>query len=177
MAAILVSSLVDIGGNNEVTEPERSAPAISSATSVASPSYQPPWWQISPTATPLSTPTPDPTPTPAPTVAPTPLPPTPTPTATPGNPVAVIRAVFGDGAIGDKAIRVAICESTLGTDPWAYNVNNVNQGLFQIWKGHDALAASLGLGSMYDDYQNALMASHLSAGGTDWHRWPTCGYR
>ncbi|KKL86780.1 hypothetical protein LCGC14_1941360, partial [marine sediment metagenome] len=36
----------------------------------------------------------------------------------------------------DYWVAVASCESTLGLDPWAYDVRNPYTGLFQIWGGH-----------------------------------------
>ena len=66
-------------------------------------------------------------------------------------------------------IAIAYCESTLGTDPWAYDVRNPYTGLFQVWSGH-----GYGFAWLTDDANNTLAAWELSHEGTRTSPWPYC---
>ena len=85
---------------------------------------------------------------------------------------AIEQMILGTfGAYGQKALRVALCESNL--DPTVSNWDDPNggsHGLFQIngvW-GYTP-------GQLYDPAFNIGVAYKLSNGGSDWHWW-SCKY-
>ena len=69
-------------------------------------------------------------------------------------------------------IAVAVCESTLGTDPWAYDERNPYTGLYQVWEGH-----GYGYAWLIDDRNNVLAAWELSHEGTRTSPWPYCQWQ
>jgi len=72
----------------------------------------------------------------------------------------------------EQALRIAMCESTMGQNPDAYADWNPNKGAFQIWEGHlPYLARVAGITNLLDDAQNVEAAWILSEEGTTWHRW------
>ena len=72
----------------------------------------------------------------------------------------------------EQALRIAMCESTMGQNPDAYADWNPNKGAFQIWEGPlPYLARVAGITNLLDDAQNVEAAWILSEEGTTWHRW------
>ena len=92
----------------------------------------------------------------------------PEPVYVPPEVTTIIHAVFGPQ--GEKAVRVAFCESNL--NPGAVGYGGSYLGLFQIWVGH-----GYDYWSLFDPTYNAWAAWDLSRGGADWTPWPTCGSR
>ena len=79
----------------------------------------------------------------------------------------MIRAVFPD-ATEDGALRIAMCESTMGQNSNAYAPWNPNKGAYQIaaW-AHPEYDANM----LLDDAYNVRAAYEISQGGTDWSQW------
>ena len=109
-----------------------------------------------------------------PLVSPAPLPPLPSPAALPyvEPDIEAIICSFDWPQGCDYWIAVAWCESTLGTDPWAYDVRNPYTGLFQVWSGH-----GYGFTWLSDDANNTLAAWELSREGTVTSPWPYCRWQ
>lgn len=83
-----------------------------------------------------------------------------------------MASVFPASAV-DAALRVMACES--GGNPWATGSAG-ERGLFQVMpRYHQAKAdAAFGAGAdLYDPYINTVVASIISAGGSNWAAW-TC---
>ena len=93
--------------------------------------------------------------------------------ATPGSPEAIIREVFDPLGEGDKAVRVAACES--GLNPGAISRGGTYQGLFQL--GPHVVAIHAYGGDRLDARQNALAARDLRTSRGNWSAWPVCGRR
>jgi len=92
----------------------------------------------------------------------------------PPNPSdAIIREVFDPIGEGDKAVRVASCES--GLNPGAIGGGGTYQGLFQL--GPNIVAIHAYGGNRLDARQNALAARDLRMQRGNWSAWPTCGRR
>ncbi len=72
----------------------------------------------------------------------------------------------------DYWVRICDCESSLGTDPWAYDPRNPYTGAFQIWRGH-----GYGHDWLIIDANNVLAAWELSNGGVNTAPWPACRYQ
>ncbi len=93
--------------------------------------------------------------------------------AAPGSPEAIIREVFDPIGEGDKAVRVAACES--GLNPGATSRGGTYQGLFQL--GPNIVAIHAYGGDRLDARQNALAARDLRTSRGNWSAWPVCGGR
>lgn len=91
----------------------------------------------------------------------------------PGSPEAIIREVFDPIGEGDKAVRVASCES--GLNPGAISGGGTYQGLFQL--GSSIVAIHAYGGDRLDARQNALAARDLRVARGNWSAWPVCGRR
>lgn len=92
----------------------------------------------------------------------------------PPNPSeAIIREVFDPIGEGDKAVRVASCES--GLNPGAISGGGTYQGLFQL--GAHIVAINAYGGNRLDARQNALAARDLRVARGNWSAWPVCGRR
>lgn len=100
-----------------------------------------------------------------PGAAPAPAPPSPS--------EAIIREVFDPIGEGDKAVRVASCES--GLNPGAISGGGTYQGLFQL--GAHIVAINAYGGNRLDARQNALAARDLRISRGNWSAWPVCGGR
>lgn len=85
--------------------------------------------------------------------------------------VAAIHEVFDPLGQGDKAVRVAQCES--GLDPGAVSPGGAYHGLFQLGAHFDATVAFYG-GTRLDAWANIQAArdAYLARG---WQPWPHCG--
>jgi murein L,D-transpeptidase YcbB/YkuD len=82
-----------------------------------------------------------------------------TPTYTNAQIITIIKNAFGSGTLGNQAISVATCESSL--NPNAYNpAPPYAMGLFQIAKGTWA-EAGIGKGNPYNPTDNAQAARRL----------------
>lgn len=90
-----------------------------------------------------------------------------------GDVVAIIHEVFGPLGEGDKAVRVANCESHL--NPGAISSGGTYQGLFQL--GAHIVAIHAYGGNRLDARANALAARDLRVQRGNWSAWPVCGYR
>ncbi len=95
------------------------------------------------------------------------------PPASPDSPEAIIREVFDAIGEGDKAVRVASCES--GLNPMAVSRGGTYQGLFQL--GSNIVAIHAYGGDRLDARQNALAARDLRTSRGNWSAWPVCGRR
>lgn len=93
--------------------------------------------------------------------------------APPSPSEAIIREVFDPIGEGDKAVRVASCES--GLNPGAVGGGGTYQGLFQL--GPNIVAIHAYGGNRLDARQNALAARDLRVQRGDWSAWPHCGRR
>ena len=91
----------------------------------------------------------------------------------PGSPEAIIREVFDPIGEGDKAVRVASCES--GLNPGSISGGGTYQGLFQL--GSNIVAVHAYGGNRLDARQNALAARDLRVQRGNWSAWPSCGRR
>lgn len=89
--------------------------------------------------------------------------------------IAIIKGVFGNGTLGNQAVSVATCESSL--NPNAYNPSSAAKGLFQIIPSTWAI---YGKGNPYNptDNSQAALRIYRQQGGNSWRPWvcqPTTG--
>ncbi len=93
--------------------------------------------------------------------------------AVPGENEAIIREVFDPLGEGEKAVRVASCESGLNHN--ARSGSGLYLGLFQL--GSNIVAIHAYGGNRYDPRANALAARDLRVQRGNWSAWPRCGLR
>lgn len=91
-----------------------------------------------------------------------------------GDVVALIHEAFGPLGEGDKAVRVAQCES--GLNPLAVSPGGTYVGLFQLGD-HVAAVRAYGTGVRTDPLANVYAARDLRVQRGNWSAWPVCGLR